>query len=275
VLWAVDSGPWSRFSWDGRSVLLGLIPPRPEEALLLAALPAEGDRPPTTLAPWDEKDLPAPPRAWPTHQEQLWDDGQDLPGARLMVPWPAGARLWFPSRDKLWVATGAQWTLWALDAGTWRRQAGGSGQLTAQPPLRMALTIPGKKGEPPSRQLSPLDQADWSPVPEDLPPWPTYDPAWAWWDKDRAATAWDQRWGKPAPELPPERQRQALLRAFRPEWRTARELRASVKGWIPDGPETALREVSEVAWVWVGDRAILVRLQTTLRLKSLKTALKR
>jgi len=145
----------------------------------------------------------------------------------------------------------------------------------AQPPLGMALTVPARKSEPATRQTSPLEAADWTPVPDSVPAWPDYDPAWLWWSQDLAATTWDQRWGEGAPSLPKERQRQALLRAFRPEWRSAVGLRASVKGWIPGGPETALREAAEAAWVWVGDRAILVRLQATLRLKSVKTALKR
>jgi hypothetical protein len=273
VLWATDSGPWSRFSWDGRAVLLGLRAPQPEDALLLATFPAEADRPESTLAPWDEKDLPPPPRGWATRQEQLWDDGKDLPGARILTPWQPGARMWFPTKDKLWVATGNQWTLWTLDAGTWRRQATGAGQLTAQPPLRMALIVPGRKGEPAVRKTTRTDRAEWTDLPAEAEPWPDYDPAWAWWGEDLAATTWDQRWGKGS--LPPERQRQALLRAYRPEWRTARGLRSSVKSWIPDGPEIALRETVEAAWVWVGERAILVRLQPTLRLKSVKTALKR
>jgi len=275
VLWATDSGPWSRFSWDGRAVLLGLTAPQPEGALLLATLPVEADRPGTTLAPWDETERPSPPRNWPTRQEQLWDDGQDLPGAKVLVPWQPGARVWFPFRDKLWIANGNFWTLWHLDGDTWRREATGTGQLTAQPPLRMALTIPERKGEPLSRKVSRPDRAEWEPVPPETPAWPDYDPAWAWWQEDLAATAWDQRWGAAAPTLPPERQRQALIRTFRPEWRIALGLRASVKGWIPQGPETALRETSETAWIWVGDRVILARLQPTLRLKSVKTALKR
>lgn len=275
VLWATDSGPWSRFSWDGRAVLLGLRPPQPQAALLLAALPVEAGRPASTLAPWDEKALPPPPRGWATRQEQLWDDGQDLPGARLLTPWQPGSRLWFPAWDRLWVSGGGQWTLWTLAEGTWRRETAGAGQLQAQPPLRMALEVPGRKGEPASRMTSRLDRAEWTAVPASAEAWPDYDPAWAWWGEDLAATTWDQRWGKGQAALPPERQRQALLRAYRLEWRTARGLRASVKGWIPDGPEIALREVTESAWVWVGERAILVRLQPTLRLKSVKTALKR
>ena len=110
-------------------------------------------------------------------------------------------------------------------------------------------------------------------VPPETPEWPPYDPAWAWWSGDQAATAWDVSWGK-APPLPKERQREALLRSKRPEWITATGLRASVHGWLPGGPEVALREATETAWVWVGDRALLERLQPNGRLASVRKALK-
>ena len=273
VLWAVDSGPWSRFSWDGRAVLLGLRPPAPEAALFLTALPVDGPHGETTLAAWDEPGQASPGRAWPTHEEQLWDDGKDLPGARLMVPWQPGSRLWFPRADRLWIATGNAWTLWELTGGRWQRQASGPGLLVAQPPLRMALTVQERK-EAPARKVSLPDRADWQPVAPETLPWPPYDPAWAWWDPDLAATAWDVKWGAAGPGLPRERQREYLLHAFRPEWRAASGLRASVRGWLKDGPEVAVAEAQEAAWVWVGDRAILVRLPSSERLKSVRRALK-
>ena len=274
VLWATDSGPWSRFSWDGQAVLLGLRPPSPDSALLLATLPVDGASSESSLAPWDEKTLPAPPRNWPTRPEQLWDDGKDLPGARLLVPWQAGAKLWFPRQDRLWLCSGNLWTLWELRAGIWQRRDTGAGILAAHPPLRMGLTVPGKKQEEAVRKVAPLDRPDWEPLATATDPWPRYDPAWAWWDQDMAATAWDQRWGPGAKALPTERQREILQRAFRPEWRAAYGLRASVRGWVPDGPEVALREASGVAWAWVGDRVIQVRLQPTSRLKSVHDALR-
>jgi len=272
VLWSTDSGPWSRFSWDGQAVLLGLRAPE-ETGLLLSVLPVEAELPPATLAAWDEKGMPAPPRGWPTRQEQLWDDGKDLPGARLMVPWQPGARLWFPSRDRLWVSSGNQWALWERSAAQWKRQATGPGQLYAQPPLRMGLLLTEKKEPAPVRKAGPLDQAAWTPVPPAAEPWPPYDPAWTWWSADQATSAWDVRFGK-LPDLPRERQRQALLRAKRPDWITASRLRASVRGWLADGPEVAMRESSGVAWVWVGDRTLLVRLQPSGRLSAVKKTLK-
>jgi hypothetical protein len=137
----------------------------------------------------------------------------------------------------------------------------------------MGLSIPGKKDGPVIRKTGPLDQANWEPVPAGTEPWPPYDPAWAWWSPDMAATAWDARWGKPSP-LPREHQREALLRSKRPEWITASSLRASVRGWLPAGPEVALREASESAWVWVGDRAFLERLQPGSRLAAVRKGLK-
>ncbi|BDU78315.1 hypothetical protein [Mesoterricola sediminis] len=275
VLWATDSGPWSRFSWDGKAVLIGLKPPQGEAGLLLATLPLEPELPPATLAPWDEKGLPPAPRGWPVRQDHLWDDGKDLPGARVMVPWQAGGRLWFPQQDRLWVSAGGQWTLWVLESGVWKRSAAGAGTLQALPPRRMGLLGPERKGEPAPRSVTPADRAEWEKVDPSLAAWPANDPAWLWFGDGAAATAWDQRWGGETPDLPRERQREALLKAFRPEWRTALGLRASVKGWIPEGPEIALREAWEVGWVWVGDRAILVRLQPTARLRTVRSALKR
>jgi hypothetical protein len=272
VLWASDSGPWSRFSWDGKAALLGLRAPGRESGLLLTALPVEGDLPPPTLAAWDEKGLPPPPRGWITRPENLWDDGKDLPGPRVLVPWQSGGRMWFPRKDRLWVGSGNTWNLWALADGRWRREAAGTGTLHAQPPLRMGLEGFDRK-DPGARRTSPLDRAQWEPVPADTPPWPPCDPAWTWYAPDLAVTAWDQRWGKDA-SLPKERQREALLRGNRPEWLTATKLRASVRGWLPDGPEVALREYAGVAWVWVGDRAILERLLPTRRLLAVRNSLK-
>ena len=268
VIWASDSGPWSRFSWDGRAVLLGL---QARDALLLATRSVDQPQNEITLAPWDEKHLPAPPRNWPTKPEQLWPDGQDLAGQRLLVPWQPGARLWFPSRDRLWTCEASGWVLWALEEGTWRRKEAGPGVLTAHPPQTMGLVA--LENGAAVRRTAPLDEAAWEPVGEETNPWPAYDPAWAW-HKEGAMDAWDVRWGSDLPGLSPERQRKALLRSFRPEWRIATGLRASVRGWLPAGPEIALREAQSVAWVWVGTRVLLVELQPVERLRRIKSMLK-
>ena len=269
VLWASDSGPWSRFSWDGQAVLLGLGVP---DALLLATRSLDQAKSETSLAPWDEKHLPPPPKGWATKQEQLWPDGQDLPGQKLLVPWQPNARLWFPSRGRLWICDASGWTLWSLAEGVWRRQEQGAGVLAAHPPLSMALVSLDSNGLP-IRQLAPWYAASWEAVPETLEAWPAYDPAWTW-HAGGAMDAWDTRWGKDLPGISPERQRDALQKTFKPEWRVASGLRASVKGWLPYGPEVALREAQSVAWIWVGNRVVLVRLQPTGRLRLIKALLK-
>jgi hypothetical protein len=273
VIWSTESGPWSRFSWDGKAVLLGFfekVEPKGESRLLVSALPLEADPGEPTLAAWDEPGLPPPPRGLATKVEALSDDGRDLPGARLELPWHEGDRLWFPRGDHLWYGGAQGWSAWSLQGGRWRRDAAGPGLLTAHPPLRMALVSP-LPDEGMTRRTSPVTAVEWTPVPEGTLPWPAWDAAWAW-RGNGAFDAWDQRWNESA--LPPERQRQALFEAYRPEWRTATNLRVSVKGWLPGGPEVALREPLATAWIWVGDRVLLVRLVEAERVRLLKKLLR-
>ena len=114
------------------------------------------------------------------------------------------------------------------------------------------------------RSLSSATDSTWKDLPTEAEPWPPYDAAWAWKAEDAAFTSWDLRWGKGAEGFPRERQREALKKSFRADWHAASSLRASVRGWLPEGPDIALREASEVGWVWVGDRVLLVRLQGCL-----------
>jgi hypothetical protein len=269
VLWASDSGPWSRFSWDGQAVLLGLEGP---DSLLLTTRAVDQVRSEPSLAPWDEKQLPPPPKGWATRPEQLWPDGQDLPGQRLLVPWQPNGRFWFPSKDRLWITEGSGWTLWGSEEGVWRRMDAGPGVLMAHPPLTMGLVSLDGDGLP-RRQWSPWYAASWESVAEGLEPWPAYDPAWAW-HSGGAMDAWDARWGRDLPGISAERQRDALLKTFKPEWRVALGLRASVRGWLPYGPEVALREAQAVAWIWVGNRVMMVRLQPAGRLRLIKAMLR-
>ncbi|HJU83554.1 MAG TPA: hypothetical protein VJ600_05045 [Holophagaceae bacterium] len=269
VLWSVRAGPWSRFSWDGRSALVGAFEPK-GDTLLLSSLPVDGEPGDATLAAWDEAGLPSPSRGVATRVESLSDDGRDLPGARIALPWHLGDRLWMPRSDRIWIGAMSGWTLWQLDGGRWRREAAGAGVLMAEPPRRMALTAIA--GEGAARATSELDRAEWRPVPAEAGPWPAYDPAWAWTD-GAALTAWDQRWGDFGEALPPERQRLAVRHAFRPDWISARALRRSVAGWLPEGPEVALREGQACAWVWVGDRALLIHLPELDRLRRIRKIL--
>ncbi|HTL98193.1 MAG TPA: hypothetical protein VL181_05255 [Holophagaceae bacterium] len=257
VLWSVMAGPWSRFSWDGRAALVGFFEGA-DRHLLLSGLPLDGDPQEPTLAAWDEKGLPAPPRGLPLKADQLSDDGRDLVGAKVAVPWHEGDRLWMPEGDRLWITGHGAWTTWKLDDGSWRREASGAGALEAQPPARMGLTAP-QPGEGMARSVSPVGEVAWTPVPQDEPAWPACDPAWVW-GENSALTPWDLRWRPFAEALPPERQRAALAAAFKPDWLSAKALRKSVAGWLPEGPEIALREAQGRAWVWVGDRVLMVRL---------------
>ena len=121
------------------------------------------------------------------------------------------------------------------------------------------------------RKTSPLTKVEWAVVAPDGLPWPAWDAAWAWREYG-AFDAWDQRWNESA--LPPERQRQALFESYRSEWRAALGLRNSVKGWLPRGPEVAVREPLAVAWVWVGDRVLLVRLVEVERVRQIRKLLR-
>ena len=272
VLWAVDSGSWSRFSWDGQGVLLGLADPAQTGRLLLTVLPVDAEIPEKSLAPWNEDDLPRPPPRWPTRLEQLWDDGKDLPGPKVLIPWRMGDHLWIPRKDRLWVSSEGTWAFWKMKDGTWRREAGGFGVLAGHPPGSMGLVGLAASGdESVWRSVSTVERADFQSVPEDQLPWPAYDPAWLW-RKGSAITPWDLRWNDGETPLSKERQRDSLQRAYRGEWQTASHLRASVRGWLPRGPQVALRELQRVAWVWVGDRILLVRLAATERLNRLKGA---
>lgn len=272
VIWSAQSGPWSRFSWDGRAALFGFFEPseaKAEARLLITVLPLDSDPGEATLAAWDEPGLPPPPHGWPVKPEGLSDDGRDLPGARIVLPWHLGDRLWLPRADRLWYGGLQGWSAWNLEKGRWQRSAAGPGLLVAHPPLVMALTEPVAP-EGMDRKTAPPESLDWAPVPADAPPWPAYDAAWAW-APGGAVDAWDRCWGNPG--LAPERQRQAVTDYFRSEWRSALELRASVKGWLPYGPEVAMREPQGVAWVWVGTRIVQVRLVDVARIHVLKKLL--
>jgi hypothetical protein len=272
VLWSAQSGPWSRFSWDGRAALIGFFEPvesRGEGRLLLSSLPCDGELGEPSLAAWDEPGMAGPPRGLATRLDLLSEDGRDLPGARVELPWHAGDRFWLTLGNRLWHGGAQGWTAWVLEGGRWRRQVTGTGVLNAHPPSRMGLVEPAPE-EGMIRLTSPIAKVDWTEVAAAELPWPAWDAAWVWRDNG-AFDAWDQRWNDSA--LPPERQRQTLLDSYRSDWRSALGLRASVKGWLPRGPEVALREPTGTAWIWVGDRVLLVRLVEVERVRILRKLL--
>jgi hypothetical protein len=124
------------------------------------------------------------------------------------------------------------------------------------------------------RCVSSLTSLSWQEIPAGGEAWPAYDAAWVWKGEEGALSAWDLRWGKGVEDFPREKQREALLNAFRADWHAASSLRASVRGWLPDGPDIGMREASEVAWVWVGDRVLLVRLHGGERLRKVRSLLR-
>lgn len=271
VLWAVDSGPWSRFNWDGKAALVGLQAPSGDR-LLLSALPLDTDLGERTLAPWDEAAFPAPPKGIATTEGALWPDGQDLPGAKVLLPWGVGDRFWFPRADRLWSQTGTTWSLWGLEGRIWRRLGTGTGLVVAQPPRWMGRVALDEEGKV-ERTRSSVDQPAGEAVPPETPPWPAADPAWVWAADGGIQTAWDSRWTESDPPWPPERQREGLARAYRPDWITSSRLRVSIPGWLPTGPEVVLREAQETGWAWVGDRVVLVKLQPSERPRLVRKAL--
>jgi hypothetical protein len=214
--------------------------------------------------------MAGPPRGLATRLDLLSEDGRDLPGARVELPWHAGDRFWLTLGNRLWHGGAQGWTAWVLEGGRWRRQVTGTGVLNAHPPSRMGLVEPAPE-EGMIRLTSPVAKVDWTEVAAAELPWPAWDAAWVWRDNG-AFDAWDQRWNDSA--LPPERQRQTLLDSYRSDWRSALGLRASVKGWLPRGPEVALREPTGTAWIWVGDRVLLVRLVEVERVRILRKLLR-
>ena len=55
--------------------------------------------------------------------------------------------------------------------------------------------------------------------------------------------------------------------------RSERWPRKSVAGWLPAGPEVALREAQGRAWIWVGDRVLLVKLPELARSRRVRKIL--
>lgn len=274
VLWATDSGPWSRFSWDGEAVLVGEPVKEPSGAYLLSVLPLQAEGGESRLAQWERRDLGLPAlRRERASVESLFDTGRDYRGALLLVPASPDLRIHFARGDRLWLNAAGRWSCWSRERNAWSLLSEGAGVLIAQPPNGMGRVAPGAEGGA-ERHRSWADRCEWEALGPAEDAWPAPDPAWTWRDPENAITGWDLRRGPAWTEWPPERQRTALLRAFRPEWRSAGALRASVSGWLPEGPEVALREASESAWVWVGTRVLLVRLQPSERPRRVRDLLR-
>lgn len=272
VLWTTDSGPWSRFSWDGQAVVLGLFQSASKTSLMLSTIPVSSEIPELTMTLWDKKPVTSPSSVTCFQQDQYCDKGDRPLGVHLVIPWQQKAKFWFPRKDRLWVSVGNGWTMWGLSGDKWCRLAVGTGELYGQPPLNMGLLMVDQKSGVLNRKIGPLNQINWELVSSEVEQWPLYDPAWIWCSRESAATAWGLQWGKD--RLSNEYQREALLRANRSEWITSSRLRVSVRGWLPEGPEVALREPFGVAWIWVGHKVIMKKLPSTSRSILFKKILK-
>jgi hypothetical protein len=237
---------------------------------MLSSVSIDGIPPGSTLATWDEPSLLPPPRGWITEATRLWESASEIIGARLVIPWDESTRFWMPAKDCLWTSSKNHWYLWRLEQGAWKRIDGGVGTLTALPPKQIGLhaTIRGIE----TRKLSSIHESDWRDIPLE-PEWPDVDPAWVWFGEDAAVTAWDLRWGNAPPNLPKERSRDALQTFFKDDWRSSLALRSSLKIWLSNGPEVALREQQNAAWVWCGTKISLVRLPSENRQKRVRELL--
>lgn len=272
LLWSIESGPWSRFSWDGQAVIFGLYPIKNKAKLQLVTIQTTAIDLKEALNNLYNQSISFLSKNDSLKREQLIGNKNTL-GVHVSIPWRSGARIWFPYKNKLWVSVGNVWSFWTLNENKWCCDATGLGELYAQPPIKMGLIAHDRKLNSIARKTSSLNQVNWKAVPTDLKKWPTYDPAWTWWSDDFASTAWGLQWGKIS-NLLEEHQREALVKENRSEWITVSRLRASVRGWLPIGPEVALREPYGAAWVWVGNKVLLKKLIPSSRLTSIHKAIR-
>lgn len=263
TIWTTCSGPWSRFSWDGQAVILGLFQNASQTSLLLSTIPAY-DTPELSMPLLSNKGALSPCDDPIRQGSCLEDKSKKMLGVRLITSWQRGAKFWFPKKDCIWISVRNTWTMWKLSSrGQWRRVANGTGELYSQPPILMGLISRDKKFGGLARKVGPLNEIRWKCVSSTSEQWPPHDPAWLWHSKDSATTTCGLPWGKS--ELQKERQREALRRTNHSEWLASLKLRASVRGWLPDGPEVVLRESDEIAWVWVGHKVLMKELQPNSR----------
>lgn len=263
IIWAVASGPWSRFSWDGRSVLLGRE--EKKNRLLLASLPTHDDLPAATLAPYDEKEFRPQPLDVAIRPGDLSDEGQGLPGYKIVSVWSPQHRLWFPQQNQLWIADRSYWVLWRLRRGQWRRAQGGEGTLIPILPQAFGL-IRGT-----DRSLTQLRDTDrpieFSPVPEGRGLWPT---SMGWFSSSAGGMRPDgMLWGAPM-DFKVGEWNSELEKIFRNAWQEDIQLRPSLKTLLPQGPQVRIFYQHQQAWVWVGSRIFLVRLGSSSSDKKLQ-----
>ena len=195
LLWSIESGPWSCFSWDGQAVIFGFHSIKNKAKLRLVTIQTTATDFKETLNNLYKQSISLLSKNNSLKREQLINN-KNILGAHLVIPWQSGARMWFPYKNKLWVSVGNIWSFWSLNEDKWHCDATGFGELYAQPPIKMGLIAYDRKLNSIARKIGPLNQVNWEAIPTGFKKWPTYDSAWAWWSDDFASTAWGLQWGK-------------------------------------------------------------------------------
>ena len=257
--WSIASGPWSRFSWDGRSVLIGFFEKR--QRLLISTFSVNDEFSKSTLARYQEVGFQKMPEDIATEPEALSEDGQDLPGNRALLIWSKSHQLWFPHYDQLWVSDGSFWTLWHLDSSGWKRSQGGAGQLIPHFPLGFRIENPQTNtrlgfvhiDDQAPLSLRTLDRS-LDELPRDADRW--------FWSSTGGISYEGHRWGS-ALSIAPTRWQDELKKAFASETRQALVLRPELQVNLREGPQVQLFEAHGKAWVWTGDQIYLLNLLET------------
>jgi len=267
IRWSIPSGPWSRFSWDGRSVLIGFF--EKSNRLLVSTVSVDEDPRVRSLAAYEEPDFQKVPDDLVTRPERLSDDGRDLPGDRVTLIWSKFHQMWLPRSDQLWVCDGSFWTLWHLSSKGWKRTQGGAGLLTPQFPDYFRLVTPLKNDT--LGMVNVDDKAPLSirPVDPSEDPLPKYYDRWFW--KSTGAISYDgERWGS-ARAIPRTRWAEELRKKYTGETQRVLQRRPELRSDLLQGPRLQLLEAHGKAWVWVGDEIYLLNLLDTSTTRAVRS----
>ncbi|MEZ0120212.1 MAG: hypothetical protein SGVNAXEH_000337 [Holophagaceae bacterium] len=267
IRWSIPSGPWSRFSWDGRSVLIGFF--EKSNRLLVSTWSIDEEPSEKSLAAYREPDFQRVPADLATRPDSLSDDGRDLPGNRIVLIWSKSHQMWFPRSDQLWVSDGSFWTLWHLNEQGWKRTQGGAGQLIPQFPDHFRLVTPLKNdtlGMVNVDEKAPLSIQKWDPSRDPLP---QDSDRWFW--KSTGAISYEgERWGS-ARAIPRTRWAEELREKYKAETQRVLQRRPELRSDLLQGPRLQLLEAHGKAWVWVGDEIYLLNLLDTSTTRAVRS----
>ncbi len=270
VRWSTPSGPWSRFSWNGQSVLLGFF--EKTNRLLVSSRSVDQSSPRSSLASYQEPDFQKVPKDVITLPQNLSETGQDFTGDRLMLIWSKSHQLWFPKGDQMWVSDGFLWTLWRLYPSGWKRTQGGAGRLTPHFPDYFLIQDTSSKiplGYVEVADRAPLTIKDINLTLKSLPD--DYD-RW-FWKSDGAVSYEGERWGS-AKKIPPTLWIDELRKTYASETRRIISLRPELKPYLSQGPAVHVLESHGKAWVWVGDQIHLIKLLDTSTTRAVRAWLR-